>query len=182
MLWRRWTCFLASLAIVGFALFVPPVFGRETADQLVEHIRKEQNPVKKAKLEIKLADLILQQALDTYSKGDAESGTKLIGAFVEHMKASWKILQDSRRKAAKQPQGFKDLDISLREDFRSLQDLERRVAYFDRGPIEKTTQEIEGIRSEVLQALFPTAKPRTTSPPVAPRRFVLPRGILSELR
>jgi len=69
--------------------------GRETEEQLLERIRNEQNPVKKAKFEIKLADLMLQQALDTYSKGDVESGAKLLGEFVEHMKASWKILQDS---------------------------------------------------------------------------------------
>ena len=182
MLWRRWTCFLAGSAFVGVALFAPPVLGRETEEQLLERIRNEQNPVKKAKFEIKLADLMLQQALDTYSKGDVESGAKLLGEFVEHMKASWKILQDSGRKAAKQPQGFKELDISLREDFRLLEDLERRVAYFDRGPIEKAAQETEGIRSEVLQALFPAAKPRTPSPPVAPIRFALPRGISSEVR
>jgi hypothetical protein len=163
------------------ALFALPVFGRDTEEQLRERIRNEQNPVKKAKLEIKLADMTLQQALDTYSKGDVESGARLLGEFVEQMEASWKILQNSGRKASKQPQGFKELDISLREDFRLLEDLERRVAYFDRGPIEKAAQEIEGIRSEVLQALFPAAKPRATSS-VGPTRFVLPCGICSEVR
>lgn len=148
---------------------------------MLERIHNEQNPVKKAKLEIKFADLVLQQALDAYSKGDVESGAKLLGVCVEHMKASWKTLQDSGRNAAKQPQGFKELDISLREDFRLLEDLERRVTYFDRGPIEKTAQEIEGIRSEVLQALFPATKSRTIGPPVAPMRLVSPRGISPEV-
>jgi hypothetical protein len=163
------------------ALFALPVFGRDTEEQLQERFRNEQNPIKKAKLEIKLADMTLQQALDTYTKGDVESGAKLLGEFVEQMEASWKILQNSGRKASKQPQGFKELDISLREDFRLLEDLERRVAYFDRGPVEKAAQEIEGIRSEVLQALFPAAKPLATSP-VGPTRFGLPCGIGSEVR
>ena len=55
------------------------------------------------------------------------------------------------------PEGFKELDIELREDARLLDDLKRRVSYFDRDPIEKAEKEVEQVRAEVLQALFPAA-------------------------
>jgi len=83
------------------------------------------------------------------------------------MKASWKLLQDSGRKASKQPEGFRELEIALRENVRLLQDLGRTVSYFDRPPLVNAAQELEQMRYEVLHALFPGGNPRTLkgSPP-----------------
>ena len=75
------------------------------------------------------------------------------------MKTSWKLLQDSGRKASKQPDGFRELEISLREDVRVLQDLGRTVSYFDRAPLVNAAQELEQMRGEVLHALFPGGNP-----------------------
>ena len=144
--------------------------GRETEEQLLKHIQSEQNPVRKSKYELKLADLKLEQARDAYGQNNPEQGAKLLGAFTDSMGASWKALQESGRKAVKQPQGFKELDISLREHARALEDLARRVPYFDREPVEKATHELERIRVEVLQALFP-AKGSSNSNPPARKQF-----------
>ena len=127
----------------------------DSEDQLVDRLKTEQNPVRKAKLEIKLGDLKLQEAISAYGKLDPEGGAKLLGAFLDHRKSAWQILKASGRKAAKQPQGFKELDIALREDVRSLEDLAHKTAYDDRAPIEKCAKEIEAVRVEVLHALFP---------------------------
>lgn len=155
--------------------------GRETEEELLKRIQGEQNPVKKAKYEIRFADLKLEQAQNAYEQGNVQLGAKLLEAYVEHMKTSWKILQESGRQAAKQPQGFKELDISLRQDVRLLEDLRHRVVYFDRGPVDEAAQDMERVRSEVLRALFPAAKPRATNPPAAPLNFVA-SGASSEMR
>ena len=53
----------------------------------------------------------------------------------------------------------------MREDVRLLDDLKRRISYFDRAPIEQTGKELEQVRVEVLQALFPVARaPEATKP------------------
>ena len=141
--------------------------GRETEEQLLQRIQSEQNPVRKAKDEIKLASLKFKQVHDAYSQGHIEAGVKFLGTFVDVMKTSWKLLQDSGRKASKQPDGFRDLEISLREHVRSLQDLGRTVSYFDRAPLAMAAQELEEMRVEVLHALFPgdIPLPRKGSPP-----------------
>ena len=139
--------------------------GRETEEQLLHRIQGEQNPVKKAKDEIKLADLKLTQVRDAYTQGHIEAGAKLLGTFMDTMKTAWKVLQDSGRLASKQPQGFRELEIALREDVRSLQDLGRIVSYYDRAPLEKAAQELEQMRGEVLHALFPGRPPRTLKGP-----------------
>ena len=164
---ERWTGLPVWLAVLVILLAGLCAMGRETEEQLLQRIQSEQNPVKKAKDEIKLANLKLTQVQDAYSQGQIEAGAKLLGTFVDTMKTSWKLLQDSGRKASKQPEGFRELEISLRENVRSLQDLGRTVSYFDRAPLTNAAQELEQMRVEVLQALFPGDNPRTRkgSPP-----------------
>ncbi len=155
MAWERWTVLSVWLAVLGILFASVCALGRDTEEQLLQRIQTEQNPVKKAKDEIKLAKLKFTQVQDAYSQGQTEAGAKLLGTFVDVMKTSWKLLQDSGREAAKHPEGFRELEIALREDVRLLQDLERTVSYFDRAPLAKAAQELEQMRVEVLHALFP---------------------------
>ena len=163
----RWTLTSIGLAVMATLVMSAAATGRETEQQLLQRIRNDQNPVKKAKDEIKLANLELAQVHDEYSAGHIEAGTKLLNTFLGEMKTSWKLLQDSGRKASRQPEGFRELEISLREDVRALQDLERIVSYFDRGPLTDAAQVLEQMRTEVLHAQFPGGNPRTRkeSPP-----------------
>ena len=178
---ERWTVLSVWLAVLGILLAGLCAMGRETEEQLLQRIQSEQNPVKKAKDEIKLARLKLTQVHDAYSQGHIEAGAKLLGTFVDEMKTSWKLLQDSGRKASKQPEGFRELEISLREDVRSLQDLGRTVSYFDRAPLVNAAQELEQMRVEVLHALFPGGNPRTTKGSPAPPTTTSP-GSPAEVR
>ncbi|MGO8816373.1 MAG: hypothetical protein ACLQVG_17180 [Terriglobia bacterium] len=150
---------------------------RENEVQLLQRIQDEQNPVKKAKIEIKLANLRLTEVQDAYSRGQIDTGAKLLGTFVEAIRTSRKLLQESGRRASKQPEGFRELEISLRENVRTLQDLGRTVSYFDRTPLTNAAQELDQMRSEVLQELFPgkppatrkdSAPPSTTATPAPP--------------
>jgi len=154
--------------------------GRETEEQLLQRIQSEQNPVKKVKDEIKLATLKFTQLHDAYSQGHIEAGAKLLGTFMDEMRISWKLLQDSGRKASKQPEGFRELEISLRENERLLQDLARTVSYFDRAPLVNAAQELDQMRSEVLHALFPGGNPRTLKGSPAPQTTTNPRSPTEE--
>ncbi len=182
MLGWRWTLILGGGLVFGI-LVLPgsAALGRETEEQLLQRIQSEQNPVKKAKDEIKLSRLKLTQVQDAYAQGQVETGAKLLGTFVGIMKTSWKLLQDSGRQAAKQPEGFRELEIALREDDRSLQDLERTVSYFDRTPLVNAAQELEQMRSEVLHALFPGGPPRTGKGLPPPQAVTSP-GSPTEIR
>jgi len=133
--------------------------GRETEEQLLARIQRERNLVKKAKYEIRLGQMKLQQAIEVYNQGNLELGAQLLAAHLERMRSSWQTLRHSGRNAARQPQGFKELEIALRVEARPLADLTRRVPYFYRSPIEKVAEEIEQLRTEVIQALFPPERP-----------------------
>ena len=175
MVERRWTRILVGWWLLGTLVWPgSAALGRETEQQLLQRIQAEQNSVKKAKDEIKLARLKLTQVQDAYSHGHIEAGAKLLGMLVDELQTSWKLLRDSGRKASKHSEGFRELDIALRENVRALQDLGRTVSYFDRAPLTNAAQQLDQVRDEVLHALFPEEKthnrkgspapPTTTSP------------------
>lgn len=160
---------LVLLMITGCAL------GRETENQLLQRIQNEHNPIKKAKAEIKLANFKLSQAHDEYLAGHTAAGAKLLGAFMDDTKACWKLLRESGRNAAKQSDGFQQLEIALRENARLLNDLQHDVNYFDRAPLTDTEQQLDQMRSDVLRLMFLAGTPRGhKSPP--PQNAVNPGG------
>jgi hypothetical protein len=168
MAWKRGTIILGWLAVLGILFAGSGAIGRDTEEQLLQQIQSESNPVRKAKIEIKLGKLKLTQVQGAYTQGHIEEGAKLLDTFVGVMKTSWKLLQDSGRQASRQPDGFRELEIALREHARSLQDLQRTVSYFDRAPLVKATQELEQMRAEVLHSLFPGGGTRLHKQPAPP--------------
>jgi len=166
---ERDTALLVCLALSGILLAGLCAMGRETEEQLLQRIQSEPNPVKKAKDEIKLAGLKLTQIQDAYSQGRTDSGAKLLRTFSDTIKTSWKFLHDSGRKASKQPEGYRELEIALREDARTLQDLGQTVSYLDRPPLEIAARELEQMHDEVIHELFPGHQPRTGHGPPPPQ-------------
>lgn len=158
----------AALSTVAGSAFAVPRHV-DTEEDLLPRIQRETDPAKKAKYQIRLARLKLESAITSCEKDDHEKCREFLGAFLDLMKNSWRGLQTSGRKAVKQPQGFKELDIALREDGRLLEDLKRRIPYEDRGEIDKVIQDADRIRMEVLKALFPVERGQEAENTLIPR-------------
>jgi len=151
---------LSLFLLVGLAGGASPGRRKDNEADLRARLEREQNPVKRARLEIRLGRVKLLQAMDAFDKRDTPECHRLLGVYLERMRSAWATLQGSGRRAWRHPQGFKELDIALREDTRFLEDFARRVPFHDRAPVEKVVQEVEHLRSEVLRALFPSERPR----------------------
>jgi hypothetical protein len=169
MAWGRWTILPVGLVFLGTFWAGTAARGSDTKARLLEEIQKAQNPVVKAKKEIKLSQLELSEVQDAYSQGHTEEGVKLLNKFADTLDDAWKNLQNSGRIASKQPGGFRELEISLREDARTLEDLERGVEYFNRGPIEDAAKKLDQTHNQVFQLLFPPEGTKTGKvPPSSP--------------
>ena len=167
MIWRAgFTIASLLICVPVFLAGVSSALPSETEEHLLARVQKETDPVKKSKGETRLARIKLQQAIQAYEHGNVEQGAQLVSVYLGRIKDSWQTLRSSGRNAARNPQGFKELDIELREDVRLLDDLKRRISYFDRAPIEQTGKELEQVRVEVLQALFPAARAPEAAKPL----------------
>ncbi len=131
----------------------------ESAAEFAAKIHRERNPIKKARLEIRLARLDLQQASDAYGRNHARQGQALLADYLKEVNSSWRLLQSTGRNAAKKPEGFMQLEIALRENARTLRDLQDRVYYRYQGSISTLEKEVNQLHSKVLLALFPGASP-----------------------
>jgi len=132
----------------------------DTEEDLLPRIQQEHNPVKKAKFEIRLARVKLSHASGACQKDDHESCTKLLDSYLEFVRSSWKDLQSAGQNAVKHPSGFRELDIALREDVRTLEDTKREMPFEDRGELDPVSAEVNKIHDEVFAALFPAGGPR----------------------
>jgi hypothetical protein len=148
----------AGLAVtIGAGLVTPaPAFPIDREEDLLPRIQNEHNPVKRAKYEIRLGHLKLVQGTEACEKDDHETCSKLVAAYLDLMNNSWKDLEASGKQAVKQPSGFKELDIALREDDRILGDAQHKMPLEDREALEKVIKQIEKLHEDVLAALFPS--------------------------
>ena len=148
--------------------------------ELTARIGQESNPAKKVKLEIQLAELKLGEAVAAYDHDQFEAGPKLLQAYHGLMKQAWDLLEKSGRDAGRKPQGFKDLDIALRESARRLNDLKQRTPSADRVGIESIATETDLLHNHVLTALFPgsdmkeAVSPSPGNPPQPPGAALRP--------
>jgi hypothetical protein len=152
---RRWVlCGLILLAIPD-ALRASPPRRQDKEPDLLARLQRESNPVKKARLEVRLGRVKLFQAIAALDRGNIEETNRRLGAYMETLNSCWARLKNSGRVAHKKPSGFKELDIELREDARYLEDLRRRIPYEERGKADQIAGEVDQMRNEVLKALFP---------------------------
>ncbi|MGH9328156.1 MAG: hypothetical protein ACRD2B_15915 [Terriglobia bacterium] len=151
--------FVALFLVGASSLFPSGLWARhrESPSELDAKIDRQKNPVKKAKLEVRLGNVELQEAITAYDHRQNGQGAKLLRAFSSTMETSWSVLESTGRNAARKPQGFMELEIGLREDIRKLTDLRARVEYFSLGPINDSLNRLSRLHNQVLLALFPGA-------------------------
>ncbi len=155
----RWM--LAPLLVGLLASTLPAaltVMNNDTETNLAAKLKRESNPVRKAIIEIQISKLKLQAAKDARGKNNVDESLQSLQDYHGHIQSAWTLLLESGRIAQKKPQGFKELEIALREDERTLEDIERNYSLADREQIDQLLQDIKRIRADVIKALFPAAQ------------------------
>ena len=133
-------------------------FPRKSPDdeaKLLSRLAREQNSIKKAKLETRLGRLKLVQAFSAYDQGHFDQCWKLFDDYLARMNNAWAELVASGHEAAKKPDGFKQLDIALRESRRDLEDFETHITFDERQAAEKIHTLTVELQNRVVNALFP---------------------------
>jgi len=164
----------AVIAAVALAIVTAPCFlgarHQETEQELLARIEHENNAAKKARLQAELATLKLDQAAEAFDHDQYDSGKSLLQQYMGWIRKAWDALEQSGRDATRKPQGFKYLDITLRENVRALADLAERTPYDARAPIEAIAKSADAVHSQVIAALFPDGvKEEGDSPSPAPK-------------
>jgi DNA-directed RNA polymerase subunit K/omega len=182
LMWRRARVLgpLVGILLVGMVVQpAVPALAHDTEAKLQDQLNREHNPVKRAKLEVRLGKLKLERAFGDYRRGEFQNCLKSLDEYQKAMQDAWTELESSGRSAVRKPSGFKQLEIALRESRRRLVDFEGRISYLQRHQVEKIRKETERLHNRVLDALFPSLSPAAKKPRLAgsgPPRTGAPKG------
>ena len=131
----------------------------EEREKTLEHERqkfeKEDDPVSRARIGIKISDILLDEVAESVRDGKFENMEQQLNAYAETIQAAHNSLVDSGRNASKKPGGFKELEIALRKHVRKFEDFARLLNLQKRVPLEKARDFAVSVREKLLKALFP---------------------------
>ena len=120
-----------------------------------EKLEKETNPIDRAKIGIRISELLLEDVGDCVREGNFTEMEEQLDEYGETIQTAHQSLIDSGRNAQKKPSGFKELEIALRKHARIFEDFGRMLNLQRRVPLEKAKDLAVGIRNKLLKSLFP---------------------------
>jgi hypothetical protein len=123
-------------------------------DKLRQELARANDPIARAKATAKLGDALVKQMSELYKKGAYTDGEQLLGEYLAAVRAAHRGLQESGRDARRKPAGFKQLEIHLRQSGHTLERIAQHAPLDSRDPLVQAQKELDGIRSELLQALM----------------------------
>jgi hypothetical protein len=141
----------------------PPSAPPDEAARLRAQRDASRDVVERAKIAVQMGELLLRNLTARYRASDRNAGEKLLDDYRRTVRDAQQELLRSGRDARRHPGGFKQLEIHLRVARRKLEDLARALAVDDRPPIEDAMEEVETLRSELLDALM-KSRPKKRKP------------------
>ena len=157
---------------LAIALSIPLVLsgcaarlGRLNDNQKAERLARERgrltelnDPVQRTRSYIVISRLLL----DFVAGAARDHQTDVMGPLLEQYTAAIRSARDaivnSERDAARNPSGYKDLELALRQNERRLGDIGRTLSFDERAGVEAARNVAAMIRGELIKLIFPQSK------------------------
>lgn len=125
----------------------------ETAD-VKSKLAQENDPVKRARLQMRLAEMHLESAAQFYQDGYAEKGLGNLKDMLEFVEQAAEGLFKTGRDPRKKPKGFKETEIKLRELSRRTEDLRLSLPVDERTAADEVVERIKEIQEDLLHGIM----------------------------
>jgi len=161
---RRFWAGVLVAALVGGA-----VTAQDRTAELRARFQNEQDAVRKARLVGQLADSEFRDMHAKIDAGDLEAAAEIAGRVRDEARATKKALDAKNRDVEAHPDGYKQLQISVRESIRRLDDIMVSLAKDDQKPLAEIRAELETLDRELIHQLFPKRpEPKPAGAPSVP--------------
>lgn len=155
--------------ITGMLLAATFLFGPQTAQDLTANFRarfaRESDPLRKARLMPQYGDLQFQEIQAALDEGNIAQAVVDLRNFRDQAQACAKDLDAKEPDPEKHPGGFKQLQISLRQSLRRLEDIIVRLNTDDNKPFIEVRKDLEELDRHLVRKLFPRQPGAETQPP-----------------
>src|ERR1700683_4391496 len=146
---NRASQWLAAAALLPLLLFQVHI------DEYQTRFDKEKNPVRRAKLMDKLGDLQFEQIRADVRDDDLDRGAKVLDSYVDDCETAHKDLKGTGADAERKPDGFKQLQVSVRANLLRLDKMMTDIDAEERKPFLTAKKKLEDLDKELIHELFP---------------------------
>jgi hypothetical protein len=148
-------CFLIGEPIAGSC------FAQTKEDKRIKQLENERrkldstrDPANRAKSLMKIAEITLTYISDAANTNDLSTMELHVGQYRKAVSDARDAMMRSGFDPHKKSGGYRAVEIALRKQIRSLQDIARLLMADDREPIDQTIDLTIRIRDEFIRALF----------------------------
>lgn len=154
--------------VLMFVLASSSAVTQDRVPELRTRFQKETNPVRKAKLIQQLADAEFSNIQNQIAEGDLAGAAGIAGQVRDEARTAQEALDEKKRDAEEHPEGYRQLQISVRESVRRLNDILIGLAADDQKPFQEIRDDLDKMDRQLIHQLFPN-RPDGTSPPAKPK-------------
>lgn len=141
-------------AIAALALCVPLAAQDRLAQDLARY-QNEPDPVRKSRALAKLGDEQVELAKKQLKEDDEVASLHTLEQYRDEVKATVEALQATGVDAERKPAGFKELQISLRETIRRIDELILTLEVDKRPFFREVRNDLFTYQNELIDDLFP---------------------------
>jgi hypothetical protein len=153
-----------TAAFAALALFAP-LAAQERQGVNQSRYDQETDPVRKARALVKLGDDQIDEARKQLKNGDEVASLHTLEQYRDEVQHVAELLKATGVDPEKKPAGFKELQISLRQTVRHIDDLILTLPVDKRPFFREVRTDLINTQNELIDALFPRQLDRNPKKP-----------------
>jgi hypothetical protein len=148
--------------IASTVLFITTLCSYSIAQSKAEEqLKKERsnltrttNPLSRTKIEIKISDLLITLMTDAARAGDDKKAEQYLNDYSNTIADAHLTMMKTGKDAHKHPEGFKDLEISLRKQQSRLADAGKLMDIDSRDAVDKVRKQASDISDQLVKTML----------------------------
>lgn len=142
-------------AVLAIVVAASSVVAQDRVPELRARFQSATDPVHKAKMIPRLADAEFADIQTQVSAGNLTDAAAITEKVREEAHTAQEALDGRKRDAEKHPDGYRQLQISVRESVRRLNDILTGLAGDDQKPFQEVRDDLEKLDQQLIHQLFP---------------------------
>jgi hypothetical protein len=143
------------LAALAVSLLSGPALAQDRTAQLRSLFEQQAGAIEKAKLMPRLGEAEFRDARNEIALGRLPQATAILAQYRDQAQLCAQGLETAGRDAEKHPAGFKQLQISLRQSLRRINEILVGLPADDQAPFLAVHKDLDELNRRLIRKLFP---------------------------
>ena len=143
------------LAALAVSLLAGPALAQNRTAKLRSAFEQQAGAIEKAKLMLRLGEAEFRDARREVAAGNLPQAAAILAQYRAEAQLCAQGLEATGRDAEKHPEGFKQLQISLRQSLRRLNEILVGLPADDQAPFLAVHKDLDELNRRLIRKLFP---------------------------